>query len=156
MTTTFLRRKLSTRQWLLLAGQKVFHKLLFLLCLSLSLKQTWICITKYYSESLDFSQESVPLMKMKDLPRLSVGYGVNSDELYDLKHPQPYDLEALSRLANITVEDYLLRGMWSPTNVPSMTAEEMFDTVTEPNYRSESAWHLYRQSWNLPPVKLSE
>lgn len=135
MMATMLERKWGRNQRLLSVGQKVFDHGLFLFCLGLSLRQTGMCIDKYCGEQLLFSQDSVPLSKMQDLPRLSVGYRVTSIEHPLLKHPQPYDLDELTRLANVSIEDYLLRGMWLPTNVPNMTAEEMFETVTEPNFR---------------------
>ena len=134
-----------------------FHRLLLLLCLGLALRQACACLAKYRSGQLTFGQYSVPLAEEGgDMPSLSVGSVLKISPLGAIEeegggggggggeHQQPYDAAVLRKLAGVKVEDYVVRGRWTPGErlAKNMTAEELFESVTEPNLRSgcENGW----------------
>ena len=121
----------KNQQWLT-ATQKIFDRIIFLLCLCVSLVQAWTCINKYWNEQLTFSKYSIPLAGTEELLRFSVGSTHENEKNGYLK---PYDIGILKRLAGISIEDYLLKGVWSPSKFPNMTAEDMLEYLTEPNFR---------------------
>lgn len=123
---------------LLTEAHHFLHRLLLFLGVCLSLRQVWLCLNKYQSDQLDLVQYSVPLVRAEAaLPMLSVGLLVEKESINEvsLEQMRSYDPEELWRLAGISLEDYMFNGIWSPANFANMTPEEMFEAVTESNYR---------------------